>query len=130
MEPTRVCKRMHGLLSLLNFLKPCKCLGKVPHRYFTIQCLCLFSDINEDFSGTSPSTVSFPAGSVDGNTSCLSIPIIDDDNFEGDHSFTARIMGVEPDTVNITIDDTLASIMIQDNDGKVHAGQPQEALRV
>ena len=54
-----------------------------------------------------------------GDTECLSIPIINDNDFEGDHSFQAQLMTFEPSSVPAMLDMALATITIQDNDGEI-----------
>ena len=66
-----------------------------------------------------PATVTFSDGAVSGDTECLSIPIINDNDFEGDHSFQAQLMAIEPASVPIMLNMDLASIII-DDDGEIH----------
>ncbi len=65
-------------------------------------------------------TVSFPAGSADGSSSCVNIQVLDDDNFEGDHFFTVAINASSampgPQYVVIGTPDELI-VNIMDNDG-------------
>ena len=55
--------------------------------------------INEDFDGPSMVTANFTSGS--GLFSCIQVGIIDDDIFEGPHSFTADIEGSTVGMLNI-----------------------------
>ena len=68
---------------------------------------------------TIPANVTFSDGAVNGDIECLSIPIIDDNDFEGDHSFQAQLMAFEPTSVPVMLDMALATITIQDNDGEI-----------
>ena len=61
------------------------------------------------------STLVFPAGSVDGDTMCVNITIIDDDKYEKTHSFTIHILSTGGN-VNIT-SPMYAAIFILDNEG-------------
>ena len=63
-------------------------------------------------------TVDLPDGLVDGNARCTTLTIINDGNFEKEHSFHVEIMEFAPNTVNIIIDNTPATVMIQDDDGE------------
>ena len=73
-----------------------------------------------DFTAALPVTVELPDGLVDGNARCTTLTIINDGNFEKEHSFHVEIMAFAPDTVNIMIDmiNTPATVMIQDDDGE------------
>jgi len=48
---------------------------------------------------------------------CTSVTIIDDDNLEGDHTFTVTITGVSPGDGSITPNPT-TTITIHDNHGE------------
>ena len=76
------------------------------------------SDNGVDFVVSDPAMVTFDEGAVDGVTECISISILNDNDFENDHSFQAQIMAVSPDDKPTILDSTLATILIQDNDGK------------
>ena len=65
-----------------------------------------------------PATVTFSDGAVSGDTECLSIPIINDNDFEGDHSFQAQLMAIEPSSVPIMLNMDLVTIII-DDDGEI-----------
>ena len=73
-----------------------------------------------DFMVAIPATVTFSDGAVSGDTECLSIPIINDNDFEGDHSFQAQLSAVEPANVPITLDGTLAAIIVKDDNGETN----------
>ena len=86
---------------------------------FKSSSLSLTIDINEDYSVTPPVTVVLPTGFQNGQDVCETIGLINDNNFEGDHTFTVQIMPpVAPTGVNINVDPALASITLQDNDGE------------
>ena len=76
------------------------------------------SDNGVDFIVNDPAMVTFDEGAVDGETECISISIVNDNDFENDHSFQAQIMAVSPADKPTVLDSTLATILIQDNDGK------------
>ena len=65
-------------------------------------------------------TVVFSTGADDGDTECISIMIVDDDDFEGDHSFTVEIDSITPNTIDIFLSTTPAVIVIQDNTGEIN----------
>ena len=52
-----------------------------------------------------------------GDTQCITIGIIDDDNFEDAHSFTVEISGIEP--LIATGLGSMVQVEIHDNDGNV-----------
>ena len=61
-------------------------------------------------------TVFFEAGSVNGDTDCINITILDDDALEGDHSFTVSL---NPPDFPVTLTTPSSSpVNITDNDGK------------
>ena len=62
--------------------------------------------------------VVFPAGTTNGTVLCDSLSIIDDDNLEGTHQFSAHITGVTADLMNqVTTDPVNAMVEISDNEG-------------
>ena len=65
-----------------------------------------------------PATVSFREGAVNGDTECLNVPVINDNDFEGDHCFQAQLMAIKPTSVPLMLDSTLATVRIQDSDGE------------
>ena len=71
-----------------------------------------------DFVVITPATVTFREGSVNGDTECLNIPVINENDFEGDHSFQAQLMAIEPTSVPLMLGSTLATVTIQDSDGE------------
>ena len=71
-----------------------------------------------DFSVTPPATVTFSEGADNGDTECLSILIIDDDDFENYHMFQAQLLAVEPASVPIMLNNTLSTVLIQDDGEK------------
>ena len=62
--------------------------------------------------------VIFPSGTVDGATLCDPCSIIDDDYFEGFHSFDVCIQGVTPDVTGITVDPRNVTVEIADDEGE------------
>ena len=63
-------------------------------------------------------TVIFHEGAVNGDTECLNVPVINDNDFEGDHSFQAQLMAIKPTSVPLMLDSTLETVRIQDSDGE------------
>ena len=80
--------------------------------------ICVLPVAGMDYTTPADPTVTFAAGDGDGDSQCLSVTILNDDDFEGDHSFTVQIMSIEPPSVDI---DTTAmgSAVIQDDDGEI-----------
>ena len=76
------------------------------------------SDNGVDFMVDHPAMVTFDEGAGNGATECISISIVNDNDFENDHSFQAQIITVSPADKPTVLDSTLATILIQDNDGK------------
>ena len=71
----------------------------------------------EDFSVTDPTqlNVFFEAGSMNGNTDCINIAILDDAALEGDHSFTVSL---DTPAAPVTLTSPSSSpVTITDNDG-------------
>ena len=80
----------------------------------------LISDPGEDFVNPSSEDLNliFETNSTDGTTRCINITILDDNIFEGIHSFQLGIMDVTPSGINIDVITTQVSINIMDSDGK------------
>ena len=55
---------------------------------------------------------------MDGQTECATITIVDDNNYENNHPFTATIASTTP-ALNITLANTISTVTIIDNDGKL-----------
>ena len=53
-----------------------------------------------------------------GHTECISIDIIDDDDFEGAHSFEVVLSSITPSVASGTGD--VAAVVIQDNNGNLY----------
>ena len=66
-----------------------------------------------DFLAPVPSTLIFPAGSEDGDSQCVAIDIIDDDNVEGEHSFTVSLQNTSSSEVIVI--QANATVTIRDN---------------
>ena len=61
--------------------------------------------------------VFFASGSVNGDTDCLTIFILDDNALEGDHSFTVSL---NPPAAPVTLTTPFSSpVTITDNDGTI-----------
>jgi len=73
----------------------------------------------QDFApGRLSALLRFASGTTsDGDVMCTSVTIIDDDNLEGDHTFTVTITGVSPGDGSITPNPT-TTITIHDNHGE------------
>lgn len=61
--------------------------------------LCSHAVQGEDFNIPSPITVTFPAGSANGASTCVTVTILDDDDLEGDHSFTLHLSNPSPGAI-------------------------------
>ena len=70
--------------------------------------------IDEDFVGPSMVTANFTNGSA--LISCIQVGIIDDDIFEGPHSFTADIEGSTVGMLNIGMPNT-TTVRVLDPEG-------------
>ena len=71
----------------------------------------------DDFTVSDPTDmdVFFAAGSVNGNTDCINITILDDDALEGDHSFTVSL---NPPDLPVKLSTPSSSpVTITDNEG-------------
>ena len=77
--------------------------------------------MGSDFTVPNPMemTVNFGTGSMNGDSDCLTISILDDDALEGDHMFTVSLV---PPASPITLTDPSSSpVTITDNEGKGRA---------
>ena len=77
--------------------------------------ICVLDD-GEDFDASGNLDIVFPEGSMDGTTGCIGIPILEDPDFEGDHTFRVEIDSVSPNIVVPTIALVVVTIM---DDGKM-----------
>ena len=75
------------------------------------------ADGGQDFEIPGDLDLVFPTGSVNGETECIIISIIDDDNFEGFHSFEVDIEEINPPV--ITVAAGVGVVTISDEDGKL-----------
>ena len=100
----------------------CICIMCARHYYYcTSEINFSFLSVNgQDFTSPAMPTVVFNTGADNGDTVCTSITIIDDDDFEGDHSFTADIDAITPSTIDIMLSTTAAEIVIQDDEGEIN----------
>ena len=93
------------------------------HLSTSLYCISIVSGM--DYSVTSPLVVTFTSGiTMQGDTSCAQLSIIDDTAFEGPHSFSVEVSMVEIESDGtdplITIGTmSSATVNIVDNDGKV-----------
>ena len=62
--------------------------------------------------------VVFSPGTITGTTVCDPCTIIDDDNLEGDHSFSVHIQAVSPNLMGITTDPPYTNVEITDDEGE------------
>lgn len=83
-------------------------------------CTCYLSIVQGvDFSvpDLTELNVFFAAGSVNGNTDCINIAILDDNALEGDHSFTVSL---NPPAAPVTlITPSSSPVTITDNEGTI-----------
>ena len=83
-------------------------------------CICCLSIVQGvDFSvpDLTEFDVFFASGSVNGDTDCINISILDDDALEGDHSFTVSL---NPPAAPVTLTTPSSSpVTIADNDGTI-----------
>ena len=77
--------------------------------------ICVLDD-GEDFDASGNLDIVFPEGSVNGNTRCIGIPILEDPHFEGDHTFRVVINSVSPNIVDPPIASVEVTIV---DDGKM-----------
>ena len=73
----------------------------------------LLSDEGEDFS-SNDSLLRFVSGPAP-DTQCIAIDIVDDMDFEENHSFSVSIMNIKP---SIAFAGLPTSVVIQDNNGQ------------
>ena len=77
-------------------------------------CLTLSSVLGTDYSlASSPLTVTFPVGSADGDITCVTIAVVDDDALEGNHSFSVHL--TNPSSGVVIGSHTYAFAVIVDN---------------
>ena len=74
--------------------------------------LHLLSDEGEDFY-SNDSLLTFVSGPAP-DTQCIAIDIVDDMDFEENHSFSVSIKNIKP---SIAFAGSLASVVIEDNNG-------------
>ena len=74
--------------------------------------------IDEDFDGPSMVAANFTSGST--LISCIQVGIIDDNVFEGPHSFRASIVGSTVGMLDIGMAN-IATVRILDPEGIIHA---------
>ena len=79
----------------------------------------------DDFTLPSPFDVTVPVNSLSGSSQCANITFVDDDIIEGDHSFTVSIS--DPGGAE-TVDPTVATVTIDDNDGTYSIGRERSIL--
>ena len=74
-------------------------------------------DAGEDFDITGNLDIVFTEGSMNGDTGCVNIPILEDPDFEGDHTFQVEIGSVSPSIVDPPLN--LVAVTIMDDGGKM-----------
>jgi len=74
----------------------------------------------DDFTIMPPDVfeVVFPPGTTTGTTMCDPCLIINDDNLEGEHSFSVHIQAIVPNLMGITTDPRYTTVKITDNEGE------------
>ena len=80
--------------------------------------ICVLPVAGMDYTTPADPTVTFAVGDGDGDSQCLSVTILNDDDFEGNHNFTVDIMSIEPSSVDIDTSD-IGSVVIEDDDGEI-----------
>ena len=80
--------------------------------------ICVLAAATSDFTIPADPTVTFTVGQGDGDSQCLSVTILNDNDFEGDHDFTVQIMSIEPSSVDI-VTTAMGSVVIEDDDGEI-----------
>ena len=66
-----------------------------------------------DFTDPGAVTLTFSAGSVDGDSQCSTIDVLDDDDVEGEHSFTVSLQN--PSSNGVIGTQETATVTITDN---------------
>ena len=91
------------------------------HAFTVFPSLSLVRD--SDYSADSPLEVTFMSGSaIQGSTSCAQITILEDNIFEGPHSFTVEVsmLEIESDGTDPLLNiGNLSVVIIEDNDGEL-----------
>ena len=83
------------------------------------QCSSTVQNIDFNVPDPTEMAIIFPAGSMNGDQDCLTIPILDDDALEGDHSFSVSL---NPPAPPVTLTTPSSSpVTITDNEGRGHA---------
>ena len=72
-------------------------------------------DAGEDFTTPADLNLLFSVGSGNGDTNCLTVPILEDVDFEGDHSFTVDIVSISPTSVGLADNAGVAVVNIEDD---------------
>ena len=85
----------------------------------------MLSADGDDFTIPSPFDVVFPVNSLSGSSQCASITFDEDSIIEGDHSFTVSMSN--PGGAG-TADPTVATVTIDDNDGKLRIALAERSL--
>lgn len=75
-----------------------------------------YPEEGSDYSAIDTQVV-FSSTAVEGESQCISIGIIDDEDFEDAHDFTVKICGIEPPIANGL--NSTVPVTIQDNNGNV-----------
>ena len=86
--------------------------------------LCLSTAVlGEDFIEPSPLQVTFFSGDVEGNVSCATFEIVDDENLEFDHEFMVILESITPNgpTVPRYCPTTTTTVFINDDEGMHYA---------
>ena len=85
-----------------------------------LYCKIFLSTANVDYSTTlQPSMLTFPIGSVAGNTQCFGVTIINDELVEGNENFFLNLVSTN---AQVTVDQTRdqATVNIIDEDSRLH----------
>lgn len=94
------------------------------HTILTMHC---YAD-GTDFLILDPEGLFFPEGSENGQILCPNITIIDDNNFEKDHTFSVHITSLEANIFTTDVNHT--TVLIVDNEGMYYSQLKSNFLAV
>ena len=84
--------------------------------YYTRICILILLGENEDFIVVGSNQVNFSAAeAINGSVECISVTIIDDNDYEEFHEFSAELIPVSPENGFTVSENTTITIM--DNTG-------------
>ena len=78
----------------------------------------IIPDEGDDYIAPMAQQVTFTSGAVsNGHTACISIEIIDDNDFEEEHTFDVLLSSITPSIASVT--GGLTTVEIHDNNGNI-----------